>query len=676
MPQTVPRRARLTRGALGAAALLLALACGREHAPAAADAARSAAAHPAAADADSGSLPSRDAYAGSATCRDCHEKKYDAWHDDFHAKALSAANAQTVLGSFDHAHFRGDSSEAWMSRDGGGKYVMRTRNRDGQLADYPVSWVIGAKRMQDTVTVFDDGRWQVLPIYFHITGKGEWVDYNAAKQGPVAPDHPYFWTNFRRTANKECLECHATGVDLRYDARSHVWSTSFADAGVACEACHGPGARHAETKAKEDIVRADHLDKEQELSICARCHGPRDPLFPLLDARDQYRPGQRYGDKYMPLVVTDGTERSGEFFADGRPSSSSFEYQALLQSRCFRSGGATCLTCHAAPHEDHAANELRDSDPSSSCTKCHAMPAEHSHHATAQASCVDCHMPKVLSGVLDKFADHALDVPNPILTIRHGVPNACGVCHANRSAETLAADVARWWPDAPKRNARRERLAEAIDEQTRDRSFAALDAVARDTTEAPTLRGACADLLGQRFPEAAAPALVSMLRDGDAVVRAKAVEGLGYANARVAADDVAPLLTDPSLTVRQLAAMVLATWNDPRGHAAIAKLANDPATRPLVRPHIVLGVAAAQRGDFDTATRELGYAVSQAPYAVDALVMLADIDARRGNLAEARGYLEEALRFNPQHRGAKGRLAALAASGSSSGRAGAPPTPR
>ena len=39
-----------------------------------------------------------------------------------------------------------------------------------QLADFPVDWVIGGKRMQDDVTVFPDGRWQVLPVYFHVTG--------------------------------------------------------------------------------------------------------------------------------------------------------------------------------------------------------------------------------------------------------------------------------------------------------------------------------------------------------------------------------------------------------------------------------------------------------------------------------------------------------------------------
>ena len=51
--------------------------------------------------------------------------------------------------------------------------------------------MIGGKRMQDAVTVFPDGRWQVLPIYFHVREK-KWVDFTEAKQGALTPEHP-FW---------------------------------------------------------------------------------------------------------------------------------------------------------------------------------------------------------------------------------------------------------------------------------------------------------------------------------------------------------------------------------------------------------------------------------------------------------------------------------------------------
>ncbi|HKR66041.1 MAG TPA: ammonia-forming cytochrome c nitrite reductase subunit c552 [Thermoanaerobaculia bacterium] len=604
---------------------------------------------------------SRDAYIGSAACKDCHEKNYIAWTHDWHARALSKATPRDMVARFDNAHFRGDSTEAWMERRGD-RYLMRTRDKDGNLGDYDVAWVIGGKRMQDTVTVFDDGRWQVLPVYFHVTGGGAWVDYNESKQGIVTPAHPYFWTNFRRTANKECLDCHATGVDVRYDRASRRWSTTFADAGVACESCHGPGARHAETKLAGDIVHPGEADDDVEIALCGACHGPREPLFPVLDAKNRFRPGDRYDDKYEALVIVDGRERSGEYFADGRPSSSSFEYQALLQSQCHRLGRATCLTCHTAPHKPHGANEI-EGDVNASCVKCHrdvaAQGAAHTHHTSAAgASCVGCHMPRVVSGVLDKFADHTIDIPNAENTIHHNAPNACGVCHADKTNDAIATDIARWWPHAAQRQQRRVQLAEAIDEKTAAQSLPALTAIVRDTKEAPTLRGALALLLAQRFPRDAGAVLVPLLGDREAVVRSRVLEALGYTDAHAHADVVARLLNDASLQVRQNAALLLASLRDPRGEPALAKLAGDPATRGLFRPHVMLSVAAANRGDFDAATREIDTALSLAPYASDALVFRADIDARRGNLAAARAELEDALRFNPSHRGALARLRA------------------
>jgi len=550
-----------------------------------------------------------------------------------------------------------------MSRNGNA-FVMRTRDRENKLADYPVAWVIGGKRMQDSITIMPDGRWQVLPVYFHVTGGGAWVDYNEAKQGHITADHPYFWTNFRRTANKECIECHATGVDVRYHPDTHTWSTELADPGVACEACHGPGARHAETKEKRDIIRPDHIEKSLALAICARCHGPREPLFPLLDAKDQFQPGERYDDRYQALVLIDGVERSGEYFADGRPSSSTFEVQALMQSRCYRTGAATCLTCHTAPHaEEHGEDELKPGARDGSCRTCHAAVAAqgiaHTHHRTA--TCLDCHMPKVLSGVLDRFADHSIDVPNIRNTIAHAVPNACGVCHHDRAASSLASSVESWWPAGRQRNERRNRLADAFDEKTAAASIPALTVVVRDLNEAPSLRGAAAVILGQRGGAASGVILIPLLQDRDALVRARVIEAIGYANAHDAADAVASLVDDPSIRVRQNAAFVLASFDDARARPALEKLATNPATSHLLRPHLIRGIGAANRGDFDAATRELELALNDAPYATDALVLLADIHARRGDVSRARSLLEEALRFNPGHRGARARLTAASA---------------
>jgi hypothetical protein len=127
-------------------------------------------------------------FIGSARCAECHPQQAERWSHSWHARALASARPEAVVGRFNDQHYKGTSSEAWMKRDGS-EFLMRTIDGTAMLRDFPVQWVIGAKRMQDAVTVVDDGAWQVLPVYFHVTGRGEWVDYNETKQGPVGPDN-------------------------------------------------------------------------------------------------------------------------------------------------------------------------------------------------------------------------------------------------------------------------------------------------------------------------------------------------------------------------------------------------------------------------------------------------------------------------------------------------------
>jgi len=593
------------------------------------------------------------AYIGSALCAECHADQREAWRDSWHARALARPDRRAVRGEWGGAHYAGSSSEAWMTRRGG-EHRMRTRGPDGQLADFTVDWLIGGKRMQDDVTVFPDGRWQVLPVYFHVTGR-EWVDYTEKKQGPLTPEHPFYWANFRRMANHECLDCHTTGLEVSYDLAAKKWSTRFADPGVACESCHGPGSRHADSAEAADIFQPAKAPPALGLAVCAQCHGPRNPLFPLLDADHHFTPGQRYDDVYDPIVVLIADRQSEDFFADGRPMSSSFEYQALLQSACHRRGGATCLSCHTAPHEPHGAAELRGDDPDRGCRGCHApvfaAGRTHTHHRAAAAQrCVACHMPPVVSGVLDRFADHAIDVPAPDNTVRHGVPSACGVCHGGRPAAELSRSLAAWWPGAARRQARRLLLADAFDHETAASSALPLARVAADESEAPTLRGAAAVLLARRFRSAVAA--VPLLDSPDPLLRAKACEAIGAARAADAADAVAARLDDPALRVRLAAALALQALGDSRSEPALRRLADEPESAHLLQPHLVLGPTMARRGDMAGARRELEWVARLSPYYADALVQLAEVAARQGDVADARARVEQALLLDATHRGA------------------------
>lgn len=538
--------------------------------------------------------------------------------------------------------------------------TMRTHGPDGELAPFHVDYVIGGKRMQDAVTVFPDGRWQVLPVYFHVADR-TWVDYTEAKQGPLSPEHPFYWTNARRMANHECLDCHTTALHVDYSEATRAWTTSFVDGNVACEDCHGPGSRHAETSEPADIVHPVHSGAVG-MSACARCHGPRRPLFSLLDSEHQFRLGDAYDELYDPIVVTmpDGGA-SPDYFVDGKPKTSSFEYQAMLQSACYRKGKADCLTCHTAPHDPkHNATELRDT-PAALCGSCHAeiraAGAAHTHHKSA--SCIACHMAPIVSGVLDHFADHSIDVPVPQNTSKHGVPNACGVCHPAKSSEAIAASLDAWWPNARVAQARRARLADAFDPATAKDSLQSLLAVIGDAAEAPTLRGAAAVTLGRRGGPRAAGVLMRLLDDPSVVLRAKAAEALADAKATATGDALERHLVDPSLRVRLAASLALYDLHDPRGEAALRHLAEDPASSNLVLPHLELGQAAGARKDWRAAERELQWVVRLWPFYADAIVQLGAVEHELGNDAGARARVDQALQLEPKHGGASALRALL-----------------
>lgn len=598
-------------------------------------------------------------YIGSEKCGDCHDKEYKAWQKSWHARALAVATPTSIVGNFANTHFAGTSSEAWM-RHKGRVSTMRTHGPTGDLADFRVDYVIGGKRMQDTVTVFPDGRWQVLPVYFHVADR-TWVDYTEAKQGQLSPDSPFYWTNARRMANHECLDCHTTGLRVDYSETSQKWTTSFADGNVACEDCHGPGSKHAETSEKADIVQPVDA-RAIGMSACARCHGPRRPLFSLLDPDHPFRPGDNYDEMYEPIVITmPGGGTSTDYFVDGKPKTSSFEYQAMLQSQCYRKGKADCLTCHTAPHDPkHHKAELRDT-PEKLCGSCHAdvvaAGQAHSHHKTA--SCVACHMAPIVSGVGDHFADHSIDVPVPANTSKHAVPSACGTCHANKTADELDASLIAWWPDARTRQARRIRLADAFDPATAKASLQPLLATLADRDEAPTLRGAAAVTLGRRGGPRAAGTLTTLLSDHNIILRAKAAEALADAKATNAADVLARHVDDPSLRVRLAVALALHDLGDGRGDIALQALANSPTSSSLVIPHLELGQVAGGRKDWVAAERELTWVAKLWPFYADAIVQLAAVEHELGKNDAALARVDQALQLDPKNRGALSLRAAL-----------------
>jgi len=189
---------------------------------------------------------------------------------------------------------------------------------------------------------------------------GEW-DVHDKKWAPLAAED----------ARKSCLGCHTTG----YDAAAGQWS----DAGVSCEACHGPGADHMKSKDKlASIVRPKQLAPERQAMTCGRCH-----------ARGKDADGLPFAAGFMP-----GEDLSQKFTLDAETELGAryTQYNDLVRSKHLAQG-VTCTTCHEPHGVGAQAHQLRK-PADELCAGCHpAANLTGAQHAAAK-DCVRCHMPK------------------------------------------------------------------------------------------------------------------------------------------------------------------------------------------------------------------------------------------------------------------------------------------
>ena len=115
-------------------------------------------------------------------------------------------------------------------------------------------------------------------------------------------------------------------------------------------------------------------------------------------------------------------------------------------------GKLWCGSCHEV-HGGPAVNQLtRDADGDVACLKCHAAIGgaveKHTHHAAGSVGsrCYNCHMPYTVYGLLKAIRNHRID--SPAVTGRTGGderPNACNLCHLDRSLSWTAGKLAAWY---------------------------------------------------------------------------------------------------------------------------------------------------------------------------------------------------------------------------------------
>ncbi|MDR2849404.1 MAG: tetratricopeptide repeat protein [Verrucomicrobiota bacterium] len=387
-----------------------------------------------------------DAFAGSTSCRECHENFYELWSTSHHGLAMQPAddafsrraltpltNALEIAGS----RFRTDAAARAVIEEG----PKGTRS-------YPIVHAMGGKNVYYLLTPLERGRLQVLPVAYDVA-QGAWFDAGASMVRHFTdgtPDAPLHWRDSQLTFNTACFGCHVSQLAKNYDTATDTYRTVWREPGINCEACHGPGAEHirafkdapaGQPPADLKLISMRNLTRAQSDETCVTCHAKMRPLT------TNFKPGDRFFDHYDLTTL-----ENADFHPDGRDLGENYTYTLWLTSPCARSGQLDCTHCHTASGRNRFAGEKANN----ACLPCHQervekVAAHTRHKADSRGSlCVSCHMPTTTFARM-KRTDHSMRPPTPAATLAFKSPNACTFCHTDKDAQWADTQVRAWHPD-------------------------------------------------------------------------------------------------------------------------------------------------------------------------------------------------------------------------------------
>ncbi len=431
-------------------------------------------------------------YTGPAACQKCHPTQHQQWSEHPHRGMNALADQNTIKGDFSGKSsiaYRG--GRATFERAGDGAYLMKLERGESRRT-YHITQTIGVRFYQYYVGKQIEGpeppshhfyqKDHVLPFGYWLDRK-EWVPI--VHIGPELPDDsrpdpfvpPEKGSHYAEYA-VSCNFCHTTfplgdmfarrphqmgehaplsmhwsmkgyldkAHPQVYEAMAQMIASGTAtqnpmadwDApryavtlGVSCEACHLGAKAHAESGGK---ILPEFFPTSPQLSLesvrapdpgrthdninwaCGRCHTGSRPMF-----------------------------------AAGMSTWNSVEYADAAKGACYTK--LRCIDCHP-PHQALGPKwtQLPERD-DATCLKCHDKFQEpnrrvaHTHHPAGSAGdrCLNCHMPRINEGLQDVVRTHMIYSPTRADMLQANHPNACNLCHTDRSIDWTLGYLKDWY---------------------------------------------------------------------------------------------------------------------------------------------------------------------------------------------------------------------------------------
>ncbi len=440
-------------------------------------------------------------YRSSESCRPCHPAAHASWSRSYHRSMTQIADETTALADFGDVTLLFDGRPYRLYRRLGQPQVelLDPDEVDKALELAQAGDVEAAQQFAQTIPtvsrpiVATTGSHH-YQLYWYPSGRGDelymlpfawlieerrWLPRVSVFLTPPNQLEP------RKVWNRDCLPCHSTGGAPGYDpGGAGEPQTHLAEAGIACEACHGPGDVHARENRDplrryalhlsdgddETVVNPMRLAGQRASQVCGQCHSLNTQYDGEAWAGSfvdglPYRPGEDLTEtvyvvspdtlERSPLMQDFVRQRPGTldewFWSDGEIRVVGREYNGLVESPCYGGGEFGCLSCHsmhdAAPDDQLKPGMRGDA----ACLQCHAdfetRVAEHSHHpaGSAGARCQSCHMPHTSYGLLKASRSHRVTSPSVSVNISTGRPNACNLCHLDRPLGWTAEALEEWY---------------------------------------------------------------------------------------------------------------------------------------------------------------------------------------------------------------------------------------
>lgn len=430
-------------------------------------------------------------YVTSKACVECHQEEHASWHRSYHRTMTQLATPANLEAKFDGTEIDSDGlkyrvfqkgEELWVEMpdpdvmmfmvQGGRKIALdkipriETRVLMSTGSHHYHTFWVGSPRYPKLM--------QTLPLVYLIEDK-KWVPREAAF---MRGDKERFITQW----NHHCIRCHSTGGNPGLNDATGMLETSVGEFGIACEACHGPGQKHVELRRAEKlreiekvlndpIVNPKKLDSKRSAQVCGQCHGVfvQKDEFAMDFAHhgiDYFPGGDLHRTRYYiqhPAGSGDHAkkadlEKNPDFFRerwwpDGTVLAGGREFTALSASACFTKGTLSCLSCHSM-HESEPNDQLkRFATENAQCTQCHQEAkyttelAKHTFHLekSTGSNCLNCHMPHTTYALLKGIRSHQIAAPSPAVSAKHGTPNACNLCHLDKSLGWTQEHFAKWY---------------------------------------------------------------------------------------------------------------------------------------------------------------------------------------------------------------------------------------